>query len=191
MSDNFFLFIETLMLAPEILFLVLLAATFILEDAATVAAVGMAVAGVINPIWAYVAVLSGIIIGDVGLYYIGRGAEKNKWMKRKTEKYDLEKYRKKIQNHSVIAILTSRFIPGARTPTYLAMGYFHVSFTIFFLTAAVAVSLWTTFLFWGLYYLGDIIAPYVSGWTTAFIAIFIVTFYTIITNIRSRKKQQD
>lgn len=179
------------MLSPEILFLVIVIATFILEDAATIGAVGLAIADAISPFNAYIAVLSGIILGDIGLYYIGYGAEKNKWMKRKTEKYDLSKYREKIKKHSVIAILTSRFIPGARTPTYLAMGYFNVSFFVFFITAAVAVSLWTSFLYWGLYYLGHIILPYVSGWVTAFTAILIVTFYIIASNIRSWKKKQD
>lgn len=188
MFEDFFQLINGSMLSPQILFLAIIAATFILEDAATIGAVGLAVAETIHPFGAYIAVLSGIIIGDIGLYYIGYGAEKNKWFRRKTAKYDLTKYRDKIQKHSVIAILTSRFIPGARTPTYLAMGYFQVSFVKFFLTAALAVSVWTTLLFWGLYYIGNIILPYMSGWGALFIAMLIVTFYVILTNIKSKKK---
>jgi len=189
MSEYLFQFINQFVVSPQILFFILIVSTFVLEDAATIGAVGLSVAGAIDPLWGYIAVLSGIIIGDIGLYYIGCGAEKNKCIKRKTAKYDLKKYREKIKKHSVIAILTSRFIPGARTPTYLAMGYFNISFILFFITAAVAVSVWTTALFWGLYFLGDIIAPHVSGWTTVFIAIFIVTFYVVIKNIKSRQQK--
>lgn len=190
MADYFFQLIHDLMLSPEVLFFALVLATFVLEDAATIGAVGLAIVQSIDAIWAYSAVLIGIILGDIGLYYIGYYAEKNAFLKRKTEKHNLQKYKQKIHDHSVTAILTSRFIPGARTPTYLAMGYFHVPFIRFFMAAAIAVGIWTSFLFWGLYYIGNLILPYVSGWFSIVIAIFIVTFCLFVTKLKSHRKNK-
>ncbi len=166
---------------PEILFFLLIIATFILEDAATIAAASVALLGEISPVSAYIAVMIGIVLGDIGLYYGGKFARKWAWLNTKISKYDVYKYETRIAKHAFMTIIISRFIPGTRLPVYLSMGYFNVPVATFMMAVLIAVAGWTSLLYWGWYYVGSQIQDYLSPvYMITFAIILAVSYYGFV-----------
>lgn len=108
--------------------------TLILEDVA-IAGSFVVVAQERILLWqAAAACFVGISLGDIGLYWIGRGARRWRFFKRW------------IPNETSIQfdtwIFVSRAIPGTRAPTYLAAGFSNYSWWRFFLFTLISVALW-------------------------------------------------
>lgn len=136
---------------PFFLFMAIIAATFILEDAATVGAGILAAEGAVNPAVALSALYVGIICGDLGLYGLGYLAAGRSWLRRRIGLKRLREGRRFLDRRLTLTLFGARSIPGLRFPTYTASGFFRVSFVKFALVAIVAAALWTT-VFFGLVY---------------------------------------
>ncbi|MBK67802.1 MAG: hypothetical protein CMP22_06695 [Rickettsiales bacterium] len=147
---------------PLILALLLFLTTFLLEDLATTLGALFAVAGYVSVELALFAVISGIVLGDLGLYALGYSASKNDWLQNKVKGRFIDKTKDVMGRHVVATTLSARFVPGMRLPTYLAIGYFKLSFTAFFYTAMVGVSLWSVLLFSLFFMLGDAARDFIS-----------------------------
>ena len=128
--------------------LVLLAlATLLSEDLACVAAGVLAARGSLPFFPALVACYLGIIIGDQLLYLLGRSVGRavvrvppvSWWLSE--ERLDLAAHW--FERHGLRVVLTSRFIPGSRFPTYVAAGVLRAGFVRFAGYLAVAGALWT------------------------------------------------
>lgn len=174
---------------PVLLFIILIVATFVLEDAATIAAASLALLGKIAPFSAYIAVMIGIVLGDIGLYYGGFCSQKWRWLNQKMKKYDLNKYQEKVKEHAFMTIIISRFVPGTRLPVYLSMGYFNVPIEKFMIAVLIAVAGWTSLLFWGWYYIGAIIKDYLSPQYMIGFALILALAYYIIVRFRKNNKK--
>jgi membrane protein DedA with SNARE-associated domain len=101
----------------------------------------------------------GAVLGDVGLYAIGRflGPRTLSWgflpqgrMKRAKGWFG---------KNLVLAVLLSRCIPGTRTPTYIAAGFFGASAVRFLAIDAPAAMVWTFAWLTGLSQLGEAVLP--------------------------------
>ncbi len=93
-------------------------ATFILEDAAIVAAAMQVEDGVL-PVWlALVSLYSGILLGDLGLYGLGRLSAYVPWVARQLPLHRQEAIRAWISGRIFKVVLVSRFLAGLRLPTY-------------------------------------------------------------------------
>src|SRR5207244_3937691 len=97
----------------------------------------------------FVSCFAGIWLGDLGLYSLARCAGKNlldtRWVRRFADPCAISRCEKVFSRHSSVALITSRFVPGTRLPTYLAAGLFGFSTlpsrsTIFSSQYATAVS---------------------------------------------------
>jgi membrane protein DedA with SNARE-associated domain len=125
-------------------------ATLISEDLACIGAGLMAARGTIGLIPAVVASFLGIFFGDILLYLAGRFFGRTalrypplKWM---IEADDIARTSRWFTAKGPIIILTSRFLPGSRLPTYLSAGILGTSFWLFTLYFSVAAALWTPLL---------------------------------------------
>jgi membrane protein DedA with SNARE-associated domain len=141
--------------------------TFVLEDAATVAA-AMAVQD--NRIALPVAILAlyvGIVLGDIGLYGMGRLAGSFAWARRLVAQPRQDMSRRWLEKYVFKVVFVSRFMPGARLPTYTACGFLHANFRKFTLAAVGATLIWTTCLFTISLRVGRLLMEYLGAWRWA------------------------
>jgi membrane protein DedA with SNARE-associated domain len=76
-------------------------------------------------------------------------------------------------------VLVSRFIPGARLPTYTACGYLRADLKRFALAAVVATSIWTSLLFAISFELGAVLMTYLGAWRWVGAAGFVATILLV------------
>jgi membrane protein DedA with SNARE-associated domain len=157
----------------------ILLATFVLEDAATVFAAMRAQAGQVPASWALGALYVGIVLGDIGLYGLGRLAREVRWAARIVHPRRIRQGRDWLRGRVFTTVFISRFIPGARLPTYTACGFLGASLLWFCLAAIVATSIWTSLLFGISYKMGDLLMPYLGEWRWAGLAGFAVVLILI------------
>lgn len=139
-------------------------ATFILEDAATVA-VGVMAADRLVPVpLGLVSLATGIALGDFGLYGIGRLAVSHPRVRRWMEGEKLRPIRMWLDTKLFSTVIAARFLPGARLPTYVACGFFAVSFTKFAIPVTGATAVWSVLLFACSYYFGMYTLAYLGIW---------------------------
>lgn len=130
-----------------LLVLIIILGTFISEDA-TVIAVGMAIAHQqIDPFVGLLGCFVGIVIGDGGLWLIGRVAGRRalRWpvLRAWVSEESLERWGRWFDRHTIQAVFIARALPGTRMPTYFAAGILSRRAHGFLLWAAIAALLWT------------------------------------------------
>jgi membrane protein DedA with SNARE-associated domain len=149
------------------LFAILFFATFISEDAACLTAGGLAASGETSFALAVSACFSGIVAGDILLYWIGRIAGtrllRSELAGRFISKRSLENAANWLEKRGASAVFVSRFITGLRLPTYLAAGVLKTNFLKFTLYFVIAAAIWTPILvgsaaFAGRFLIGNLIA---------------------------------
>ena len=187
-SDSLSTFLMALSHYPLLIALSLFLVTFILEDLATTTGALLASQAVIAPELVLIALLSGIILGDLFLYLLGHLARHYQWAKALLAKNKIKKTRDFVQKNLIGAILLARFIPGMRLPAYTSMGLFNLNFKIFALTVIVAVSAWTILLFTLIYKLGEAAMPLISmyHWTGLAIVIGLIIVIPLFSHFIGR-----
>jgi membrane protein DedA with SNARE-associated domain len=168
---------------PVLLHLGILLGTFVLEDAATATAALLASSDMI-PVWsALLTLYLGIFAGDLGLYGLGYAAGHNAPLRNFIGQHRIQAGRQWLSRRLIVALVTARFVPGLRLPTYSASGYFRVSLTQFASIAAIAAGLWTTMLFALIYTFGEIVLPMLGAWrwiaAVAIVSVVVVLPYLI------------
>ena len=149
---------------PFVIMGLIIIATFILEDPATVGAALVAVEGFIDPYLALIALYIGIFVGDLGLYGLGRLATKYWRVREFLKRKGMVATSNWLDGWMVSAIIGARFVPGMRLPTYTACGLFKLSFTKFSLTTFIAVFFWTSALFAVSYLAGEYVVAQLGEW---------------------------
>lgn len=149
---------------PWIVCLFIFLFTFVLEDVATVSAALLSSYGHVMPEMAYLSLLAGIVLGDLGLYGLGYGASRFQWAQKILVRKRVVMVHDWLDQREVLAVLAARFVPGARLPTYTAMGFFKLSFTKFVATVFVASVLWTSLLFAAIYTVGEVFVDQLEAW---------------------------
>ncbi|MBM3766426.1 MAG: hypothetical protein FJW32_13640 [Acidobacteria bacterium] len=119
------------------IFVGLALATLISEDLACIAAGAMVAAGTISFFEGTMACLTGIVAGDMLLFYAGRAAGR-RFAKGRSFEW--------IEKYGGLAVVLSRFTPGMRLPTYLAAGAMAQSAARFAMWFFVAAAIWTPLL---------------------------------------------
>lgn len=148
--------------------------TFILEDAATVAAAMQVEDGAL-PAWlALVSLYIGIVLGDLGLYGLGRLSAHIPWVARQLPPRRQETIRAWISGRIFKVVLVSRFLPGLRLPTYTTCGFVGADLRQFTLAAVVATGAWTSLLFATSLKVGHFLMDHLGAWRWAGAAGFVV-----------------
>lgn len=130
--------------------LLIVVGTLISEDLTCIAAGLLAARGSLSLLAAVSASFIGILLGDILLYgagrWIGRPAVDRapfRWFIRASQ---LERSREWMERKNPVIILSSRFVPGARLPTYFGAGVLRANFSAFFFYCGVAGAIWTPLL---------------------------------------------
>jgi membrane protein DedA with SNARE-associated domain len=153
--------------------LAIVAGTFILEDGATVASAMAVQDGHIALPVALIALYLGIILGDIGLYGLGRLASEVPWAKRLIPPERHFRGRDWLERHVFKVVFVARFLPGVRLPTYTTCGFLHASFSRFVLAATGATLIWTSLLFGLSVRVGAVLMAHLGAWRWVGAAVFI------------------
>ncbi len=141
--------------------------TFVLEDAATVLTAIAARAGSIRTSLALGSLYAGIVLGDLGLYGLGMLSARVGWARRLLPPAARQEGQDWLREHVFRVVFASRFVPGARLPTYTACGFLRAGFRPFLAAAVVATSVWTTMLFGVSLAAGEVLVRYLGPWRWA------------------------
>jgi membrane protein DedA with SNARE-associated domain len=172
--------------------------TFVSEDVACISAGLLVQRGDLDAAAATLACALGIVIGDVGLWAIGRvcGEAALAWphVARALQRTGLQDLRAWLERHAAGAIVGSRFLPGTRLPLYVVAGFARLPIAVFALWAFVGAALWTPAVVLLTASLGDafiaVMAPLVgAGWLSRLVAaagIFLLmgAARTVIVTVR-------
>src|SRR5215467_7995335 len=120
--------------------------SFISEDAATISSALSMFGGPISWPLSFAACFAGIWLGDLGLYALARcfgmSVLQKRWMARFADEAAIERCQTRFNDHALLTLLASRFVPGTRLPTYLAAGLLSMPVTRFALVTGFAAVLW-------------------------------------------------
>ena len=144
--------------------------TFILEDAATVLAAMQAETGGISIWLALLSLYTGIVLGDLGLYGLGRICAFVPWVYRLVGEARMRRGQDWLHGRRrrvFKVVFVSRFLPGMRLPTYTACGFLGADFRQFVLAAIVAVLVWTSLLFAISMRVGKVLMAHFGVWRWA------------------------
>ncbi len=141
--------------------------TFVLEDAATVLAAMRAQSGAVSVPLALGALYAGIVLGDLGLYGLGMLSARVPWVARLVPPPRMRQGRDWLHGRTLQVVFISRFIPGARLPTYTACGFLGADWRRFALAAVVATLIWTSLLFGVSLKVGALLMQYLGAWRWA------------------------
>jgi membrane protein DedA with SNARE-associated domain len=147
--------------------------TFILEDAATVLAAMQVEDGGVALWVALLSLYAGIVLGDLGLYGLGRLSGRVPWVARQLPPRRQETIRAWIDGRIFRVVLVSRFLPGLRLPTYTTCGFVGADLRQFTLAAVIATSCWTSMLFAVSLRLGQVLMDHLGAWRWVGVAGFI------------------
>ncbi len=141
-----------------VMFLLIICATWVSEDA-TVIAVGVLIAhGQIDWGVGLLGCFVGIVIGDGGLWALGRFAGRRalRWplVRDWAPEASLDRWGRWFDDHTIQAVFVARAIPGLRLPTYFAAGLLARRTHGFLFWAAIAAFLWTPMLLTLSFFLG-------------------------------------
>jgi membrane protein DedA with SNARE-associated domain len=148
--------------------------TFILEDAATVAAAMQVEDHALPLALALMSLYAGIVLGDLGLYGLGRLSAHIPWVARQLPPHRQETIRAWISGRIFKVVLVSRSLPGLRLPTYTTCGFVGADLRQFTLAAVIATAAWTSLLFATSLKVGQFLMDHLGAWRWAGAAGFIV-----------------
>lgn len=149
---------------PAFQFLAIVVGTLILEDATSILAALAAASGYVPATLALASLCIGIAVGDIGLYALGGLAATHPWAWRLVERSKRQRAQAWLADRLVLAVVSSRFIPGMRLPTYTACGFLRVSFLRFTAAVVGATLVWTLLVFSLVYRLGPIAGAALGVW---------------------------
>jgi len=138
--------------------------TLLQEDVPTVSAALLAGAGSVSWKAGFLGCFLGIWIGDALLYLLARGVGRplmqRTWTRRFFDPAAVARSEQWFAERGTWLLLSSRFVPGTRLPTYLAAGFLRLSFARFLAVTGTAVACWTV----GIFVLANEVGPELLSW---------------------------
>jgi membrane protein DedA with SNARE-associated domain len=162
--------------------------TFILEDAATVAAAMQVEQGALSGELALVSLYAGIVLGDLGLYGLGKLSAMLPFVARFLPPHRQDTIKAFLSGRVFQVVLVSRFLPGLRLPTYTTCGFVGADFKRFTLAAIIATACWTSLLFALSLKVGKVLMDHLGAWRWAG-AIGFIIFIIIATRAAAHAVQ--
>jgi len=153
--------------APLLQAVAVITGTFVLEDATTVGTAMAVQDGRLALPTGLLALYAGIVLGDLGLYGLGRLASMMPWARRLIPPPRAKRGRTWLERHVFRTVFVARFMPGVRLPTYTACGFLHASLARFALAAGGATLIWTSLLFGISLRVGKLLMDHLGAWRWA------------------------
>lgn len=165
--------------SPPLEITTIILGTFILEDAATLLAAMQVAAGAVSLPLALGSLYAGIVLGDLGLYGLGRLSVEHPWAQRMVPERRRDIGRDWVSRRLIPVVLISRFVPGLRLPTYTTCGFLKAPFLGFAAAAILATLAWTSSLFFLCLKLGTLMLRYLGPWRWVGLAVFVLLLVVV------------
>ena len=165
--------------SPPLEITTIILGTFVLEDAATLLAAMQVAAGAVSLPLALGSLYAGIVLGDLGLYGLGRLSVEHPWAQRMVPARRRDIGRDWVAHRLIPVVLVSRFVPGLRLPTYTTCGFLKAPFLGFAAAAILATLAWTSLLFFLCLKLGTLMVHYLGPYRWVGLAVFIVLLVVV------------
>lgn len=162
-----------------VLYLTIFALPFIQEDAAVIGAATASLAGAGATSIILVAIMAGLIGSDAWKYWMGRLARRHEWAHRFAEKPGVSIAGDLIRKEFVQTMLTARFVPGTRIPTYVAAGFFKAHYGKYILTLALTATLYVAIMFGLFHSVGAVAGEKAKIWLPV-IAVAALAVYVVV-----------
>ncbi|WP_294138485.1 VTT domain-containing protein [Sphingomonas sp.] len=133
---------------PLLLVLVIVIATFVLEDIATVTVALLASHMVIDGAIAVAALVAGTVLGDLAVYYIARRAAHVPLVARFLQGAAARPVLAWLERNALAMVVVARFTPGLRLPVFAGAGSLGVPAGGFALVILLSTLVWTPGLYW-------------------------------------------
>lgn len=172
--------------------LLVIVGTCFLEDAARCGVGLLVAAGHIGWWIALVSMTLGGMVGDVGLYMIGRYATLFLLRWRWVDPARLESMKHYFERHAIKAVMIARFIPGARTIAYVSAGAIRYPLPRFLFLLLIAATIQSLIFLKISAFIAEKILPYLHN-TRLQVAVFGVIVLVLLlahhTITRRNKKK--
>lgn len=168
-------------------YLCLLVAPFIQEDAAVIGAASLSLTAMVNPALIFILCAFGLIASDLWKYWLGRAARTRDWAKKFAEKPAVTKAEGLMGDKLGTSLMTVRFVPGARIAFYIAAGYFLASWLRFAVWVVLSAIVYIGVVFALFHAIGIIAGEAAKFWLPVF-AIAALFLYLLVQQARTRRR---
>lgn len=165
--------------------LIIFFTTFLHEDVAILAAAYSRVEDKMPLVFAYMSVYLGIICGDILIYGLGHLAQRNRWLRGKIIGPKVERIRMWLESHLVRVLIICRFTPGLLFPTFVACGWFRISFKRFALVSILAGAVYSSVMLSLAVFFGDVLHQQFGIWIWI-VLIILVAAYALRNSFKPR-----
>ncbi|MEL7488445.1 MAG: VTT domain-containing protein [Pseudomonadota bacterium] len=173
-------------------YLCLLIAPFVQEDAAVLGAASLSLASMGDTTLLLIFVTIGLCLSDLWKYWLGRAARTQGWAQRFAEKPGVKRAQSAVLNRLRVTLMAVRFVPGTRIALYIAAGYFRASWPVFVLWIVVSAIVYVGIAFGFFHAIGAVAGEAARMWLpiVALGALALVLAVQFARN-RRRKTAQD
>ena len=161
------------------LYFAIFALPFLQEDAAVIGAATASMLGLAPTSYLIVAIMAGLIASDAWKYWIGRLARRYQWAHKFAEKPGVSVAGDLVRKEFVQTMLTARFVPGTRIPTYVACGFFKAPYGRYLIVLATTAALYVTIMF-TLFHVGGRVAGEQAKFWLPVIAVSVLAIYIAV-----------
>lgn len=130
--------------------LAIILATFVSEDVTCITAGLLVASGQLTLAQGLLGCYLGLVIGDIGLWLLGRGAglglARLTWVRRRIPRHRLSDLTSAFDRNTFKVVLAARCVPGLRFPVYVGAGALGRSGWRFLLASTLACAIWVPLL---------------------------------------------
>jgi len=172
-----------------VLFGALFLTPFLQEDFGVILAATASLAGTAPTILLIAAILTGLVASDAWKYWMGRLARRYQWAHKFAEKPGVSVAGDLIRKEFLQTMLTARFVPGTRIPTYIAAGFFKAHYPKYLLTLVFTASLYIGVVFSLFHTVGAVAGEEAIVWMPL-VTITLLAAYILFRWINHRRKKE-
>lgn len=177
-----------MMMSGWTLYLCIFALPFVQEDVAVIAASTASIAGAGSTPLLFVVILAGLTGSDVWKYWVGWFARHYSWAHKFAEKPGVSVAGKLVKHELYQTLITARFVPGTRIPTYIACGFFESPYVRFVLYVISTAFMYVVVMFGLFHFAGEVIGEKATFYMP-FIAVAGVATYIFLRWWRHRRNK--
>lgn len=133
-------------------------------------------------LWAGFSVYAGVVIGDMLIYALGRLAQRNAWLRSRIIGPRIDNAKIWLNEHLMRSVAMCRLTPGLLFPTYVACGWFRLSFARFALASAVSAAIYTPIVLALVVLFGTEVLQRIGHW--AWLVLVLLVIMLIVHNMR-------
>ncbi len=155
---------DAALMSGWMLYAIILLLPFWQEDLAVIAAATASISNAAPTPLLAAAIITGLVASDAWKYWIGRLARRYEWAHKFAEKPGVSIAGDLIRKEFMQTMLTARFVPGTRIPTYVAAGFFKAHYLRYVLTLVLTAALYVSIMFALFHALGAIAGEQAKFW---------------------------